>query len=77
MKKMAMTGKTPPAPKKKPNPDSIPPPNQSPIVENSDLINILPANACVELTRRLLTAVPTLPFGAGRTRAVLKIVVLL
>jgi hypothetical protein len=33
-------------------------------------------NACVELTRRLLTAVPTLPFGAARTRAVLKIVVL-
>jgi hypothetical protein len=32
--------------------------------------------ACVELTRRLLTAVPTLPSGAARSRAVLKIVIL-
>ena len=75
MKKKAMTGKSSPPPKK-PNPASIPPPNQSPIEEISDLLDNLPVNACVELTRRLLTAVPTLPSGAARSRAVLKIVIL-
>jgi hypothetical protein len=75
MKKQAMTGKLSPAPKK-PNPVSIPPPNQSPLEEISDLLDNLPVNACVELTRRLLTAVPTLPSGAARSRAVLKIVIL-
>jgi hypothetical protein len=50
--------------------------NQSPIEEISDLLDNLPVNACVELTRRLLTAVPTLPSGATRSRAVLKIVIL-
>jgi hypothetical protein len=38
--------------------------------------NTLPIDACVELTRRLLTAAPTLPSGAARSRAVVKIVVL-
>jgi hypothetical protein len=64
MKKKAVTGKSTPPPKK-PIPASIPPPNQSPI-EISDLLDNLPVNACVELTRRLLTAVPTLPSGAAR-----------
>ena len=75
MNKKAITGKPSPPPKK-PNPASIPHPNQSPIEEISDLLDNLPVNACVELTRRLLTAVPTLPSGAARSRAVLKIVIL-
>jgi hypothetical protein len=57
-------------------PAPIPPPNQSPIEEISDLLDNLPVNACVELTRQLLTAVPTLPSDAARSRAVLKIVIL-
>ena len=73
MMKQAMTGKSSPPPKK-PIPASIPPPNQSPI-EISDLLDNLPVNACVELTRRLLKAVPTLPSGAARSRSVLKIVI--
>jgi hypothetical protein len=73
MKKQTMNGKSSPPPKK-PNPASIPPPNQSPI-EIFDLLDNLPVNACVELTRRLLTAVPTLPSGAARSRAVLIIVI--
>jgi hypothetical protein len=75
MKKKAMTGKSS-TPPKKPNPASIPPPNQSPIEEISDLLDNLPVNACVELTRRLLTAVPNLPLGTARLRAVLKIYIL-
>ena len=51
-------------------------PIQSPIEEISDLLDTLPLNACVELTRRLLTSVPTLPSGTARPRAVLKIVIL-
>jgi len=51
-------------------------PTQSPIEEISDLLDSLPIQACVELTRRLLTFVPTLPIGPTRSRAVLKIVVL-
>jgi hypothetical protein len=73
-KKQATTGKSSPPPK--PNPASIPPPNQSPIEEISDLLDNLHVNTCVELTRRLLTAVPNLPSGAARSRAVLKIVIL-
>jgi hypothetical protein len=72
MKKKALTGKSSP-PHKKPSPASIPPPNQSPI-EISNLLDNLPVNECVELTRRLLTGVPTLPSCAARTRAVLKII---
>jgi hypothetical protein len=49
---------------------------QSPIEEISDLLETFPIDACMELTRRLLTAAPTLPSGAGRMRDVLKIVVL-
>ena len=45
---------------------------QSALEEISDLLDNLPLDACVELTRRLLTALPTLPTGAARTRAVLK-----
>jgi hypothetical protein len=51
-------------------------PTQSPLEEISDLLDNLPIDACMELTRRLLTAIPSLPSGAARTRAVLKTVVL-
>ena len=51
-------------------------PNHSPIEEISDLLDNLPLNGCVELTRRLLTSVPSLPCGPVRSRVVLKIVVL-
>jgi hypothetical protein len=51
-------------------------PSISPIEEISDLLDNLPLTACVELTRRLLTSIPTLPSGPARTRAVLKIVIL-
>jgi len=50
--------------------------NLSPIVEISHLLDKLPLNACVDLTRRLLTSIPTLPSGPARTRAVLKNVIL-
>jgi hypothetical protein len=53
-----------------------PPVNPSPVEEISDLLDTLPMNACVELTRRLLTAVPSLPSGPARSRAVLKTVIL-
>ena len=49
---------------------------RKPISSGGDLLGTLPMDACVELTRRLLTAVPTLPSGPARPRAVLKIVVL-
>jgi hypothetical protein len=52
-------------------------PHLSPIEEISDLLDNLLLDACVELTRRLLTSIPTLPTGPARTRVVLKIVVLL
>jgi hypothetical protein len=47
-------------------------PTQSPIQEISDLLDNPPLKACVELTRRLLTSVTTLPTGPARPRAVLK-----
>ena len=50
---------------------------QSPIEEISDLLNNLPLNARVELTRRFLTSVLTLPSGPAPSRAVLKIFVFL
>ena len=50
--------------------------NPSPLEEISDLLDILPIDVCVELTRRLLTAVPSLPSGPARSRAILKIVLL-
>jgi hypothetical protein len=62
---------------KNPNPTKPPPQSvKSPVEEMSDLLDTLPLGAYVELTRRLPTAVPTLPSGAARSRAVLKIVVL-
>jgi hypothetical protein len=64
--------KNPNPTKPTPRPQSV----KSPVEEISDLLDTLPLGACVELTRRLLTAAPTLPSGAARSRAVLKIVVL-
>jgi hypothetical protein len=49
--------------------------SQSPIVI-PDLLDTISIDACMELTRRLLTAAPTLPSGAARSRAFLKIIVL-
>ena len=54
-------------------------PNQSPtnpLEEVSDLLDRLPLQACVEVTRRLLTSFYSLPSGAARPRAVLKTVIL-
>ena len=54
-------------------------PNQSPtnpLEEISDLLDRLPLQACVELTRRLLTFFSSLPSEAARPRAVLKTVTL-
>jgi len=44
----------------------------NPLEEISDLLDRLPLQACVELTRRLLTSISTLPTGTARPRAVLK-----
>jgi hypothetical protein len=52
-------------------------PNQrstSPLVI-SDIIDNLPLDACVQLTRRLLTSISSLPKGVARPRAVLKTVI--
>jgi hypothetical protein len=43
----------------------------------SDLIENLSLETCVDLTRRLLTSISSLPKGAARPRAVLKTVILL
>jgi hypothetical protein len=51
------------------------PPNPSPLEGISDLVDQLPLGACMEMTRRLLMAFPSLPKGATRTRAVLKLVI--
>jgi hypothetical protein len=48
----------------------------SPLEEISDLLDHLPLQACVELTRRLLTSISSLPTGAARPRAVLTTVIL-
>ena len=48
----------------------------SPLEDISDLLDHLPLRACVELPRRLLTSISSLPTGAARPRAVLKIVIL-
>jgi hypothetical protein len=50
--------------------------NPSPVEEISDLLDTLPMKACVELTRRLLIAIPSLPSEPARSRAVLKTVIL-
>ena len=47
----------------------------SPLEEISDLDH-LPLHACVELTRRFLTSISSLPTGAARPRAVLKTAIL-
>ena len=52
-------------------------PPTSPLEEISDLLNDLPIQACLELTRRLLTSLSSLPSGADGPRAVLKTVILL
>jgi len=54
-------------------------PNQSPtnpLEKISDFLDRLPLQACVELTRRLLTSFSSLPSRAARPRAVLKTVIL-
>jgi hypothetical protein len=51
-------------------------PSSSPLEDISDLVDRLPLQACVELTRRLLTSISSLPTGAARPGAVLKTVIL-
>jgi len=48
----------------------------NPLKEISDLLDRLPLQACVELTRWLLTPFSSLPSGAARPQAVLKTVIL-
>jgi hypothetical protein len=48
----------------------------TPLEEISDLLDHFPIQACVELTRRLLTYLPSLTKGTARPRAVLKTVIL-
>jgi hypothetical protein len=47
-----------------------------PLEEISDLLYHLPLQECVELTRRCLTSISSLPTGAARPRAVLKTIIL-
>jgi hypothetical protein len=54
----------------------VPTQSSSPLQDISDLLDHLPLQACVELTRRLLASISSLPTGAARPRAVLKVVVL-
>jgi hypothetical protein len=58
--------------------DSAPssPQGQSPLEGIADLLENLPTKACVELTRRLLSAAVSLPEGEASPRAVLKTVIL-
>jgi hypothetical protein len=63
----------------KPTPPNLVVPTQnstSPIEEISDLLDHLPLPECVELTRRLLTSISSLPTEAALPRAVLKTVIL-
>jgi hypothetical protein len=53
-----------------------PPQCQSPLEGLADLFENLPTKACVELTRRLLSAAYSLPTGEARPRADLKTVIL-
>jgi hypothetical protein len=55
---------------------SQPTANPSTLEGISDHLDTLPMDACVKLTRRLLTAVPSLLTIPARSRAVLKIVIL-
>jgi hypothetical protein len=52
-----------------------PQPHTSALENISDLLDNLPLQACVELTRWLLTSIPSLPSGVARLRAVLKTVI--
>jgi hypothetical protein len=72
-KKAATSVKT--AAVKPTNPNQVVPTQTSTLEEMSDL-DRLPLQACVELTRRLLASVTSLPTGAARPRAVLKTVIL-
>jgi hypothetical protein len=63
VKKAAKTGKSSTEKPKPTNLVSPPQPNKSSIEEISDLLDNLPLNACVELTRRILSAVPTFILG--------------
>ena len=47
----------------------------SPIEEISHLLDSLPLQACVQLTRRLLTSISSLPKGEACSRAFLKTVI--
>jgi len=47
----------------------------NPLEEISDLLDRLPLQACVQLTRRLLTSISSHPTGTARPRAVLKTVI--
>jgi len=48
----------------------------SPLEEISNLLDHLTLQACVELTRRLLTSISSLLTAAARPRAVLKTIIL-
>ena len=76
LKKAAASAKTAAA---KPKTPSLVVPNQNPTFALdviSDLLEHLPLHACVELTRRLLTSISSLPTGAVRPRTVLKTFIL-
>jgi hypothetical protein len=75
-KKAATSVKT--AAAKPPTPKQVVPSQcpTSPLEEISDHLDHLPLQACVELTRRLLASISSLPTGAARPRAVLKTVIL-
>ena len=62
----------------KPTPKLVDPIHCSfnPLEEISNLLHHPLLQACVELTRRLLTAISTLPTGAALPRAVLKTVII-
>ena len=52
-----------------------PKPNLSSLGGNSDFLDALPIDACVEMVRRILTGVPSLPSGPACSRVILNIVV--
>jgi len=62
----------------KPTTPNLVVPNQSPTSPPEEISDLehLPLHACVELTRRLLKSISSLPTGAARPRAVLKTVIL-
>jgi hypothetical protein len=74
-KKAAASAKT--AAAKPTTPDMVVPTqfSNSPLEDFYDLLDRHPIQACVELTRRLLTSISSLPTGAARPRAVLKTVI--